>query len=136
VALVQCLVRLEVEEGYAAAELVGAPEALDENRFIAARDGTHACLLDPARSARVDLREVVDDVLQACAPHAAALGCRADLALVPVLFEDPSADRQRRIAEEAGGLPGLVRALSADMTSGLADGRSGERDRAALDEAL
>ena len=46
-ALVQCIARLEVEEGYVPAALVGGQEALEENRFIAARDGMDARLIDP-----------------------------------------------------------------------------------------
>jgi carboxylate-amine ligase len=115
VALTQCLVRLEVCEGYAAQELVRAPEALEENRFIAARDGIGADLVDPLRGERVALHVIVDELLAACAPHAAALGCEAELALVPVLFDDPSAGRHRRIAEQELGLPGLVDALAADF---------------------
>ena len=49
VALVQCLVRLEAREGMAEEALLDAPEVLDENRFLAARDGMDAQLLDPAR---------------------------------------------------------------------------------------
>ena len=60
VALVQSLARLELEEGYAPEALVGAEEMLDENRFLAARDGIEADLLDPAaelrRPARAQLR--------------------------------------------------------------------------------
>src|SRR3954453_14318855 len=48
-ALVQCLVRLEALDGMAEPELCFAPEVLDENRFLAARDGIHAQLLDPHR---------------------------------------------------------------------------------------
>jgi carboxylate-amine ligase len=137
VALVQCLVRLEVEEGYASPALVNAPEALDENRFIAARDGIDASLLDPLRNGRVTLRDLVDDVLEACAPHAAALRCSEELALVPVLFEDPSAERQRRLAREAGGLAGLVRVLAGDMRQAVAlRSGSGERDAAAVGEPV
>ena len=47
-ALVQCLVRIEALSGMAEAELVHADEVLDENRFLAARDGIDAQLLDPA----------------------------------------------------------------------------------------
>jgi carboxylate-amine ligase len=140
-ALVQCLVRLEVEEGYASPALVNAPEALDENRFIAARDGIAAELLDPLRNGRVHLRALVDNVLDACAPHAAALRCTEDLALVPVLFEDPSAERQRRLAREAGGLSGLVRVLADDMRKAVerrtgSGSGSGERHAAAVGEPV
>jgi carboxylate-amine ligase len=44
VALVQSLVRLELVDGHADAALVHAPEVLDENRFLAARDGVDADL--------------------------------------------------------------------------------------------
>lgn len=115
VALTQCLVRLEVCEGYAPPQLINAPEVLEENRFIAARDGIGADLIDPVRRDRLPLHAIVDRLLAACAPHAAALGCEAELALIPVLFEDDSAGRHRRLAEEERGLPGLVQALAADF---------------------
>jgi len=115
VALTQCLVRLEVNEGYASSELIGAPEVLEENRFIAARDGIGADLVDPVRRERVPLHAIVDELLAACAPHAAALGCQAELEMVPILFEDDSAGRHRRIAEQEQGLPGLVEALTVDF---------------------
>lgn len=116
VAFVQCLTRLESEEGWADQRLVHAPEALDENRFLAARDGTGVALLDLQLGGRVSLRERVDKMLQACRPHAQDLGCEDDLDLVPILLSDASAPRQRRLAAEAGGLPGLVEKLSADFT--------------------
>ena len=47
-ALVQCLVRLEALEGQAGHALVSSPEVLEENRFIAARDGMAAQLIDPS----------------------------------------------------------------------------------------
>ena len=48
-ALVQCLVRLEALEGFAEPELIDAPEVLDENRFLAARDGDRRRAARPAR---------------------------------------------------------------------------------------
>ncbi len=41
-ALVQCAVRLEATEGFVAASIAGTPEVLDENRFLATRDGMRA----------------------------------------------------------------------------------------------
>lgn len=116
VAFVQSLVRLEAEEGWADQRLVHAPEALDENRFLAARDGTGVALLDLAVGGRVSLKERVETMLDACRPHAQDLGCEDDLDLVPILLSDASAPRQRRLAAEAGGLPGLVEKLSTDFT--------------------
>jgi carboxylate-amine ligase len=110
VALVQCLVRLETTEGYVRPALVHAPEVLDENRFIAARDGVDASLIDPILGHRVPLREIVGAVLEACAPHATDLDCAAELAGVETLLFASGAGHQRRIAAEAG-LDGLVAAL-------------------------
>ena len=55
-----------------------APEVLDENRFLAARDGVEAELIDP-RPGRGAGAELVAEVLAACAPHARELGCEAEL---------------------------------------------------------
>ena len=111
-ALVQCLVRLEALEGFAPAALVHAQEILDENRFLAARDGIGATLIDPLREMRVPVRELVEPMLAACAPHAEALECEAELSLVRLLLEEGGADRQRELADAADGQVGLVRALS------------------------
>ena len=117
VALVQCLVRLEALEGYVAGALVNAPEVLDENRFLAARDGIAAELIDPVAGRRRPLSEWVGELLAACAPHAVALGCERELAGIEGLLEAPGAARQRA---EAGGpekLAGLVRELAKDFGS-------------------
>src|SRR5206468_7317568 len=45
-ALVQSIARLELEEGFASPALLDAPEAIAENRFLAARDGMQARLLN------------------------------------------------------------------------------------------
>ena len=97
VALVQCLVRLEALEGYAPAALLHAQEVLDENRFLAARDGVDAALIDPDRECRVPVaRARRCRCSSACAPHAAELGCEEELA--------PRADCcSRRAAPSASG---------------------------------
>ncbi len=112
VALVQSLVRLESLEGQAPRALVEAPEVLDENRFLAARDGTAAELIDPVSARRRPLAEWVEELVAACAPHAAALGCEAELAGVERLLARPGAARQLAAARGPDGLPGLVRELS------------------------
>jgi carboxylate-amine ligase len=110
-ALVQALARLELEEGYAPSELVHAQEALAENRFLAARDGVAAALIDPVRARRVPVPDVLADILAAAAPHASALGAADELAAVPALVAAPEAARQEAHAA-AGGIPGLVSALA------------------------
>jgi glutamate---cysteine ligase / carboxylate-amine ligase len=124
-ALVQCIVRLEATEGDVAAAFAAHPEVLDENRFLATRDGMRADFIDPERDGRRPARELLDDLLAACAPHAAELGCEAELAAAAVLADDPGDQRQRTLAgvhqsDPAGpALAMLVRALAEDFTGSL-----------------
>ena len=111
-ALVQCIARLEVEEGYVPTALIDSQEALDENRFIAARDGMDARLIDPEGECRVPAREQLDALLEACAPHARELDCEAQLEPVRALAERTGARRQLELARDEGRLPGLVEALA------------------------
>jgi glutamate---cysteine ligase / carboxylate-amine ligase len=125
-ALIQCVVRLEGCEGYADEELARRPEVLDENRFIATRDGVRADFIDPGSGARKPAHAVLDELLSACAPHAADLGCEAELAAVPALAADPGDHRQRMLAGVRQGdavgpaLGKLVSALANDFTAGVA----------------
>ena len=64
-ALVQSIVRLEALEGYADEEIACRPEVLDENRFLATRDGMHAEFLDPERSGRRPAAEILEELLAA-----------------------------------------------------------------------
>jgi carboxylate-amine ligase len=114
-ALVQALASLELEEGYAPSELVHAQEALAENRFLAARDGVAAALIDPVRMRRVPVPDILADVLAAAAPHASALSAADELAGVPALVAAPEAARQQAHAT-ASGIPGLVSALAQRFT--------------------
>ena len=106
--LVQCLVRLEAERETGPGD---PPEVLSENRFIAARDGMDALLVDPSSWSRRPVRDRLAELLEACAPHARALGCVAELADVARLAAAPGATRQRSLAERAGSLEGLVASL-------------------------
>jgi carboxylate-amine ligase len=114
-ALVQSLAHLELEEGYAPPRLLAAPELLAENRFLAARDGMEAELLDPDAERLVPVREQLADLLVAAAPHARALGCADELATVEELARAPGASRQHTRA--AGSLEALV----ADLARAYAD---------------
>ena len=116
VALVQCLVRIEALQGMAEPELTHAPEVLDENRFLAARDGIRAQLLDPQRDRCVPAAGRLATLVDACWPHARALGCERELKLLAHLAGDPGAVRQRAIASERDGLGGLVRTLAGEFS--------------------
>jgi carboxylate-amine ligase len=111
-ALVQCVARLEVESGYMTTRALEVPEALDENRFLAARDGMGAELIDVALERRVPARELVLRLLEACGPHARALGCERELDGVAAMAERTGADRQLEVARGPARLRGLVEALA------------------------
>ena len=112
VALVQSLARLEHEEGYSSDELLCAPEILDENRFIAARDGAEAELIDPVRERRVPVSQLLDELLERIEPHAEDLGCTSEIEHLPRLASEPAAVEQLEIARMQGKLPGLVKYLA------------------------
>jgi carboxylate-amine ligase len=111
-ALVQCVARLEVERGYVSARALEVPEALDENRFLAARDGMGAELIDVELERRVPAREMALRLLDACGPHARALGCERELDGVVTMAERTGADRQLEGARGAERLRGLVAGLA------------------------
>jgi glutamate---cysteine ligase / carboxylate-amine ligase len=110
-ALVQCLVRLESESD---PRDPVAPEVLDENRFLAARDGMEARLVEPAAWSRRPVRDRLAELLDACAPVSRALGCEEELADVARLAASPGAVRQRGRA--GGDLRNLVAALADEFT--------------------
>ena len=111
-ALIQCVARLEVERGYVSLRALEVPEALDENRFLAARDGMGAELIDVELERRVPAREVALRLVDACAPHARVLGCEAELDHVVHMAEQTGADRQLDLARGPERLAGLVEALA------------------------
>jgi carboxylate-amine ligase len=117
VALTQAVARLEAYERYAPDALLDAPEVIAENRFLAARDGIGAELIDPGARRRVSVRVAARDLLDAARPHALELGGLPELEGVHELLESPPAERQRALARRPGGLPGLVETLSAEFTS-------------------
>jgi len=90
-ALVHALARLELERPS------GDPapiELIEENRFLAARDGMDAELIDTTTGARTPARQQLDRVLAACGEPARRLGCRRHLARVAALAAEPGAARQ------------------------------------------
>jgi carboxylate-amine ligase len=117
-ALVQSLVRLECEEGHAPEALLSLPEAIEENRFLAARDGMAASFLDPELEMSVPARTIAYELLEACAPHAHDLGCHAELQDVRRLVQTPGAAWQRYTASSRG-LGGLL----ADLADAYVDYR-------------
>jgi carboxylate-amine ligase len=111
-ALVQCIVRYEVEDEPDMAQLAVPQEVLAENRFLAARDGMDAELIEPSLDRRIPARELLADLVVACRPHAQALDCVAELDHIALLGERTGAQRQLDGARTLGSLPRLVAALS------------------------
>jgi glutamate---cysteine ligase / carboxylate-amine ligase len=79
-ALVVSLVKLLVEDFEKGVEQSEPPwEILDENRWLAARHGLEAELLDDASNQRRGARELAEALLVRLAPHARELGCETEL---------------------------------------------------------
>jgi carboxylate-amine ligase len=113
-ALVQSIVRAEVEGGDHL-ERPMPQEVLEENRFLAARDGMDAELIEPELGRRVPARELLADLVTVCRPHAKALGCETELDAVIGLGQRTGAQRQIERAAALGSLPPLVTELADDF---------------------
>lgn len=113
-ALVQSLAKLEAEEGWVTEKATLSDEVISENRFIAARDGIEARLINPDSETRVPLRDLVAALLAAAKPHAQDLGCEAELDAVHELAHRNGSKRQLQRARQ-GSLTGLVAHLADDF---------------------
>lgn len=117
VALIHSLARLELERE--SLPPVPGAEVLAENRFLAARDGMDARLIDATARRLVPVRELLDGLVSQCRPHAEALGCAGALDRVHGLATANGADRQRALAAGNGGLDHLVAALADRFLAGV-----------------
>jgi carboxylate-amine ligase len=122
-ALVQCLVRSEALRPGAGEDdsRPTPPEVIEENRFLAARDGTRAQLIVPTAGCRMPVGDLLPPVLDACAPHAVALGCEEELAAVAALGRRSGEARQRALAARPEGLRGVLRGLHGDFVAAHAE---------------
>ena len=99
-ALVVCLVAWLAERHDAGATAPAADSwRLAENRWSAARWGLDAELADLDTGARTPVREILAGLLETLRPHAAALGCAAELAAAGDLMAANGAMRQRRAGD-------------------------------------
>lgn len=112
VALVQSIAKLEVEEGWVSEKQIVVQEALNENRFLGARDGMDAELIDADSSTRIAISEHLPKLIDAARPHAQELGCESELeALLDGSFQ-AGAQRQREIVRSGASLTELVGSLA------------------------
>ena len=110
VALIQSLARLELEDE--PSRPAPSAEVLAENRFLAARDGMDARLIDAGGRGLVPARDMLEALVGECLPHASALGCAGALERAFQLADRSGADRQRQIAAGSGTLAGVVSTLA------------------------
>ena len=95
---------------------IHASEALDENRFLACRDGVEAKLIQPDLDRRVSVTELTDELVEACLPHATALGCERELRDVNDLCRRNGCTNQLAIARRVRDLPQLVEVLTDEFS--------------------
>lgn len=110
-ALVQSLARLELQGGTLDGGDRTAVEVIEENRFLAARDGMDARFIDHESGGQVTATAVLERTLRACESHSDQLGCDAELAALPALAEANGAARQLERARH-GDLRSVTEALS------------------------
>ena len=103
-ALYACLIR-HLNAGLDAGERPDelSPESVEEGRWIAQRYGTFAFLPRPNGSGgRIDVADLVDELVTTLRDDARALGCEAQLARIPrIIAEGNSADRQEDVYRQA-----------------------------------
>jgi len=117
-ALVQSIVRLEVEEGGRTYDEGIPPEVLAENRFLAARDGMEAELIAHELDRRVPAKALLEELLLLCRSHAEDLGCAPELESVARLADRTGARRQLELSRTLGSLPRVVAVLADDFLAG------------------
>jgi carboxylate-amine ligase len=100
-ALVVSLVKLLTEEFSHPAGLPDPPwEVLDENRWLAARHGLEAELIDHVSAGRVTVRGLTESLLEELTPHAQELGCERELeGIGDLLRRGNGAMRQQMVFE-------------------------------------
>jgi glutamate---cysteine ligase / carboxylate-amine ligase len=102
-ALVHSLVVWLAERHCSGEELsVHADWRIAENRWLAARDGTDARLVDLETGERYTVDERLRALIDEMGPVARELGCERELGGVEALLAENGAKRQRRIARESG----------------------------------
>src|SRR5438128_500278 len=101
-ALVLSLVKLLVEDSPVGGAALDPPwEALDENRWLAARHGLDAELLDPQTARRSGVRELVSSLHERLVPHAEELGCARELEGIGEMLRSGNGALQQKMVYDA-----------------------------------
>ncbi len=107
-ALVQALASLELERRGDPGTEPRTDELIEENRFLAARDGIAARLIDERTGQRLPVIERLERLLDACCGHARRLGCERQLDYVHRLVRHNGAERQLAHARRYDDLRGVT----------------------------
>jgi len=112
-ALVQAMVKELCEHYDSGAELSRYPyEMLDENKWLAARHGLDAQLVDLPKQERVPVPELTRRVMERLRPHAEELGSEEDFdCLEDILDKGTGASRQRKVYDANHDLREVVREI-------------------------
>ena len=121
-ALVQALASLELERSDDPRAEAQAVELIEENRFLAARDGMAALLIDERAGQRVPATERLERVLDACRAQARRLRCERELGFVQWLVPRNGAARQLEHFHRSGDAHAVTARLADVYTPGAAGG--------------
>ena len=122
-ALVQSLARFELQRPDRPGEELPATELIAENRFLAARDGMEAQLIDGDSGRRTPAIAQLERILAACHRHAKRLGSERELAALHALAARTGASRQLAQARD-----GDLRPVTADLARVYSPGLPMEAD--------
>lgn len=115
VALTQCIARREATESMLTDAHIDAQEVISENRFIAARDGIEAELIDVESETRRPVRQITERLVSELQAHATDLGCEAELEHCLELAAENGAVRQRQMNEQVPSLAQMVGMLADEL---------------------
>lgn len=115
VAMTQCIARREALDSQLTTRQIDSQESISENRFLAARDGVEAELIDSERGIRVPVDQIVRRLVEALRPHAQDLGCEAELDHCLEMVRENGAVRQRRLSREVPSLAQMVSTLADEL---------------------
>ena len=108
-AVVHALVAWLAERAVAGERLAVAPTwRIEENSFLAARDGLEAEGADHVTGEREPVRERLQRLLDALDPYGRPLGCEVELEHARALAAGPGGAGRQRAEAARGGLDGLV----------------------------
>ena len=120
-ALIQAMVKELCEHFDAGVALSDYPwQMLDENKWLAARHGLDASLVDLPGSGRVSARDLAERLLDRLRPHAEELGSAAELqGIADLLRGGTGSERQRKVYEANHDLHEVMKEIVEATAEGL-----------------